>query len=233
MAWEVTVASDLEEVALPNGISYAGGSAVILSDDQYGQMSANAVATLFSSVEQVVGSGSGTVTSASVVTANGFAGTVANPATTPAVTVKTTVTGLLKGNGTAVSAAVAGTDYLAPGAALTLVASTGAAGYPLVNGTGTIISWAAPADAALHRVMVVFDIDVASGQTGGTVTLAGTLPSGTQYFWQLAPGGSPSGYVYSTAGMIRTVKAGTTLTLSQSSAQTGGAATVWAEMWAL
>ncbi len=59
-------------------------------------------------------SGTGTVTAVSVATANGFAGTVANPATTPAVTVKTTVTGLLKGNGTAVSAAAAGTDYVAP-----------------------------------------------------------------------------------------------------------------------
>lgn len=54
----------------------------------------------------------GSVTSASVVTANGFAGTVATPNSTPAITISTTVNGLLKGNGTAISAAVAGTDYL-------------------------------------------------------------------------------------------------------------------------
>lgn len=53
----------------------------------------------------------GTVTDVSVVSANGFAGTVANSTTTPAITLSTSVTGLLKGNGTAVSAAVAGTDY--------------------------------------------------------------------------------------------------------------------------
>lgn len=58
--------------------------------------------------------GSGTVTSASVVTANGFAGTVATATTTPAITLTTSVTGLLKGNGTAISAASAGTDYLTP-----------------------------------------------------------------------------------------------------------------------
>lgn len=57
------------------------------------------------------GGGSGTVTSVSVATANGFAGTVATPTTTPAISVQTSVTGLLKGNGTAVSAAIAGTDY--------------------------------------------------------------------------------------------------------------------------
>lgn len=60
------------------------------------------------------GGGSGTVTSLSVVTANGLAGTVANPTTTPALTLSTTITGLLKGNGTAVSAAVADADYQNP-----------------------------------------------------------------------------------------------------------------------
>jgi hypothetical protein len=60
------------------------------------------------------GGGSGTVTTVSVASANGFAGTVANATTTPAITISTTVTGLLKGNGTAISAATAGTDYLTP-----------------------------------------------------------------------------------------------------------------------
>jgi hypothetical protein len=58
-----------------------------------------------------VSGGGGTVTNVSVVSANGFGGTVANPATAPAITLTTSVTGLLKGNGTGVSAAVAGTDY--------------------------------------------------------------------------------------------------------------------------
>lgn len=47
----------------------------------------------------------GGVTTVSVATANGFAGTVATPTTTPAITISTTVTGALKGNGTAVSQA--------------------------------------------------------------------------------------------------------------------------------
>lgn len=47
----------------------------------------------------------GTVTTLSVVTANGFAGTVATASTTPAITLTTTVTGILQGNGTAISAA--------------------------------------------------------------------------------------------------------------------------------
>ena len=58
--------------------------------------------------------GSGTVTSTSVVSANGFAGTVATSTSTPAITITTSITGVLKGNGTAISAAVPGTDYQAP-----------------------------------------------------------------------------------------------------------------------
>jgi hypothetical protein len=76
-----------------------------------------------------LGSGAGSVTNVSVATANGFAGTVANASTTPTITLTTTITGLLKGNGTAISAAVSGTDY-AP-------ATNGTTGQVLVsNGSG-------------------------------------------------------------------------------------------------
>ena len=71
------------------------------------------------------GGGTGTVTSVSVTTANGFSGIVLNDITTPAITIRTTVTGLLKGNGTAISAAVAGTDYQSP-ITLTTTGTTGA-----------------------------------------------------------------------------------------------------------
>jgi hypothetical protein len=67
--------------------------------------------------------GTGTVTSVSVVSANGFAGTVATATTTPAITLSTSITGVLKGNGTAISAATAGTDYVAPGTATTFTAA--------------------------------------------------------------------------------------------------------------
>lgn len=83
----------------------------------------------------------GSVTTLSVATANGFAGTVANPTTTPAITVTTSVTGVLKGNGTAISAAVAGTDYVSPAGAETLtnkrnnprVGSASSSATPTIN----------------------------------------------------------------------------------------------------
>lgn len=56
---------------------------------------------------------SGYVTSVSVASTNGFAGT-SSGGQTPALTLSTTITGILKGNGTAISAATAGTDYVIP-----------------------------------------------------------------------------------------------------------------------
>jgi hypothetical protein len=61
--------------------------------------------------------GTGTVTAVSVSSTNGFAGTSSGGAT-PALTLSTSITGVLKGNGTAISAATAGTDFVAPSGAL-------------------------------------------------------------------------------------------------------------------
>ena len=62
------------------------------------------------------GGGGGSVSTVSVVSANGFSGSVATATTTPAITLATSVSGMVKGNGTALSAAVEGTDYVAPNA---------------------------------------------------------------------------------------------------------------------
>lgn len=56
----------------------------------------------------------GTVSSVSFTAANGFTGSIATATTTPAITVGTSITGLLKGNGTSISAATAGVDYFLP-----------------------------------------------------------------------------------------------------------------------
>ncbi len=90
------------------------------------------------------GGGSGTVTSVSVVSANGLGGTVATATTTPAITLTTTVNGMVKGNGTALSAATSGTDYSAGTSALAtgILKSTTATGtlsiavagdFPILN----------------------------------------------------------------------------------------------------
>ena len=74
-------------------------------------------------------SGGGSVTTVSVVSANGFTGTVANASSTPAITLATSITGLLKGNGTAISAASAGTDYAPATSGTALLKGNGAGGF--------------------------------------------------------------------------------------------------------
>lgn len=81
----------------------------------------------------------GTVTDVSVATANGFAGTVATSTSTPAITISTTVTGIIEGNGTAISAAsTTGSGDVVLATSPTLV--TPALGTPasgtLTNATG-------------------------------------------------------------------------------------------------
>lgn len=62
------------------------------------------ISSAWTAIASASGSG-GTVTSTSVVSANGFAGSVATNTTTPAITLTTSVNGIAKGNGTALSAA--------------------------------------------------------------------------------------------------------------------------------
>ena len=92
--------------------------------------------------------GAGTVTSVSVVSANGFAGTVATATSTPAITVSTSITGVLKGNGTAISAATAGTDYVTPTGTETLTNKT------LTSPTLTTPALGTPASGVLSSCTV-------------------------------------------------------------------------------
>jgi hypothetical protein len=94
--------------------------------------------------------GSGTVTAVSVVSANGFAGTSSGGAT-PALTLSTSITGLLKGNGTAISAAVANTDYVPLSTVLTKTADytiTNTDTWIINNKSGSAMTLTFPAASA-------------------------------------------------------------------------------------
>jgi hypothetical protein len=70
----------------------------------------------------------GAVTAVSVASANGFAGS-SSGGTTPALTLSTTITGVLKGNGTAISAATSGTDYAPATSGSAILKGNGAGGF--------------------------------------------------------------------------------------------------------
>jgi hypothetical protein len=119
--------------------------------------------------------GSGTVTTVSVVSANGLAGSVANASTTPAITLSTSITGVLKGNGTAISAASAGTDYVAPGGALG-TPSSGTLSSCTVDGTNPVGFRNVPISSNATNTLVVGDVgkvlSVTAGQTVPNSTFA-------------------------------------------------------------
>jgi hypothetical protein len=110
------------------------------------------------------GKGSGSVTSVSVVSANGFAGTVATATTTPAITLTTSITGLLKGNGTAISAAVANTDYVPLSTVLTKTAD-----YTIANTDTWIIN-----NKSGSAMTLTFP--AASAWTGRSITVKNMQP---------------------------------------------------------
>jgi hypothetical protein len=134
----------------------------------------------------IAGTG-GTVTSVSVVSANGFAGTVATSTTTPAITLTTTITGILKGNGTAISAAVSGTDYAPATSGTSILYGNGAGGFNNVTvgtgltfATGTLstsgtITTSAPVTKTANFSVASTDTWLINNKTGSTCTV--TLPS--------------------------------------------------------
>ena len=110
------------------------------------------------------GGGTGTVTSVSVVSANGFAGTVANPTTTPAITISTTQTGLLSGNGTAITGITGANDGVLitdNTGVISWLANSGTAGFVLTANSGAPPSWQS------------------AGGGGGITTLDGDVGSAT------------------------------------------------------
>lgn len=119
------------------------------------------------------------------------------------------------------------------GMGLTLLAATSLSGYALVNGTGTIISWTAPSDGALHRFIVFSNKVVTSTETGGQIQVAFTDAASVSVTTTPFGGGQGTGFQVSgnTALGGCFVPAGTTVTVKQSSALTAGASTLWAEIW--
>lgn len=112
-----------------------------------------------------------------------------------------------------------------------LLAATPAAGYALVNGTGPVLSWTAPGDGKLHRFVIFADLYVTSAQTGGEIEFTYTLPNGINVTVELFSPNQGAGNVLPDNASLFVMGAGGTVTISQTSALTAGAAAMWAEIW--
>ena len=157
-------------------------------------------------------SGGGTVTSVSVAAANGFAGTVANPTSAPDITIQTTVTGILNGNGTAVSAAT--------GADLPAMTSTVGGAVPtppndatkFLNGTG---AWSSAGTGTVTNTGTLTANQLVIGNGSADVKVLGSAGTTTTVLHGNAAGAPTFGAVSLTAdvsGTLPVANGGTGLT---------------------
>lgn len=131
--------------------------------------------------------GAGTVTNVSVNTANGFAGSVGTSDTTPAITISTTVTGLLLGNGTTVSAAsTTGSGNVVYSTSPTLVTPT----LGIATGTSLALSGDISANG-LSRKNLIINGSCAVWQRGTSLTAQTT----TNFYTPDRYGGNRAGDV--------------------------------------
>lgn len=118
--------------------------------------------------------GSGTVTGISIASTNGLAGTSDGNPATPTITLATTVTGLLKGNGTSITAATGDTDYQNP-ITLTTTGTSGAATF--TGDTLNIPQYAGSGGSGTVTSVTSANADIGVANTTTTPVL--TLNSGT------------------------------------------------------
>lgn len=204
----VTLSSLTQVGTITSGVW--NGSAVPIANGGTGQTSAaNAINALLPSqtgnsglflttngtVASWSAAGSGSVTAVSVASANGFTGSSSGGAT-PALTLATSVTGVLKGNGTAISAATSGTDYSAGTSALSTgilksTTTTGAltiaiaADFPTLNqntsGSAATLTTPRAINGVNFDGSAAITVTAAAGTlTGGTLASGVTLSSLTQ-----------------------------------------------------
>ena len=136
--------------------------------------------------------GSGTVTAVSVASANGFAGTSSGGAT-PALTLTTSISGVLKGSSSALVAATAGTDYSAGTSALATgilksTTSTGAlsiavaADFPTLNqntsGTASNITATSNSTLTTLSALSLPGSQVSGNISGNAANVTGTVAIG-------------------------------------------------------
>jgi len=107
------------------------------------------------------------VTAVTVVSANGFTGSSSGGAT-PALTLGTSITGLLKGNGTAISAATSGTDYAPATSGSSILYGNGSGGFSNVTVGSNLTFSAGTLSATSTMVYPGAGIPNSTGSAWGT-----------------------------------------------------------------
>ena len=116
-----------------------------------------------------------------------------------------------------------------PGPPIAQPVTSAIAGYTLVNGTGNILTYAVPNDGLVHTVMISTMMNVSVAETGGQIQTAFTAPDNSAQTQQNHAAGLGTGIART--NMVLLCRPGTTVTLSQNTALTVGAAVLWGSIW--
>ena len=159
-------------------------------------------------------------------------GTVKKVTSANASVTVTTPTGPTVGVEVATSPKLGGTAAAtyAKTSALPITAETSATGVALINGTQTFLTVTVPNDGKVHTAQVMVAKDVTATLTGGTTAFTVTPLVGTTIVTTTTT--TSVGYHggITTNATIHLVKPGTTVTVTQSTAMTEGAAKVYAKI---
>ena len=161
------------------------------------------------------GGGGGTVTSVALSMPTGFSVSGSPITTSGTLAVTTTLSGVLKGTGSGITAATSGTDYAPATSGSSILYGNGAGGFSNVT-IGSGLSFSTGTLSATGSGGTVTSVDVSGGTTGltasggpitssGTITLAGTLNvanggTGTTTLTGLVKGNGTSAFTAATAG---------------------------------
>lgn len=118
-------------------------------------------------------------------------------------------------------------------AGLRKLAGTGLPGYTLINGTGTIITATLPNDGNLHSCLIVASLFVSVTETGGVIAVTASTPDGASPTFTLISGNQAGGHFGPTNPQfaMQSIAPGGTISVTQFSALTVGAAILYAEIW--
>jgi len=158
----------------------AGGSGVSSFNSRSGTVVLTSL-DVTNALGYVPSSGSGTVTSFAFTNANGLTGTVTTASTTPTLRIGTSLSGMVKANGTGFVAATAGTDYAAApsGTSSQLLANNGSGGFVNVTvGSGLSFSGGTLSSTGGSGSGSVTSVSVSSANGfAGSVINATTTPA--------------------------------------------------------
>lgn len=111
------------------------------------------------------------------------------------------------------------------------IAATPNAGYALINGTGTVLTFTTPNDGQNHRYQLFTEKHVTVAETGGAIQLSYFTPDNSNGVSTFFGGGQGTGVFLPNGPQMFVAGPNTVVTVSQSSALTVGASLLFCEIW--